>query len=161
LTFNPLSLQTGCIDPSENLIFILTDSHAFRDCTDPYRHRAFVIPPRLNPCLHVLSSLSVSSQLTTLKVEHTMLIKDPRPPEFPPPVIYHQHLSVRIQVEMPIGVSGTYTSHLGLEHELDDSSSGRIDDVLLSTLSSSSTLVEELSSARPHTRNRKAYFGTF
>jgi hypothetical protein len=70
-----------------------------------------------------------------------MLIKDPRPPEFPPPVIYHQHLSLQIQVEMPSGVE-TYTSHLGLEHELDDSSSSGIDDVLFTTGSSSSTLVE-------------------
>jgi hypothetical protein len=79
-----------------------------------------------------------------------MLIKDPRPPEFPPPVIYHQHLSLQIQVDKtPIGVR-TYTSHLGLEHELDDSSSGRIDDVLFTTGSSSSALVEKLPLAPPH-----------
>jgi hypothetical protein len=72
-----------------------------------------------------------------------MLIKDPRPPEFPPPVIYHQHLFPpfpgRNAYRRPCG---TYTSHLRLEHELDDSSSGRVDDVLFTTLSSSSALVE-------------------
>jgi len=54
---------------------------------------------------------------------------------------------------MPIGVV-TYTSHLRLEHELDDSSSSGIDDVLFTTGSSSSTLVEELSSALPRLAER-------
>jgi len=73
-----------------------------------------------------------------------MLIKEPRPPEFPPPVIYHQLSSPCGPVSL-IG-SKTYTSHLRLEHELDDGSSGRIDDILLTTLSGTSTLVKELSS---------------
>jgi len=55
---------------------------------------------------------------------------------------------------MPIGVE-TYTSHLRFEHELDDSSSSGIDDILFSTLSSSSTLVEKLLSALPRLAERE------
>jgi hypothetical protein len=61
----------------------------------------------------------------------------------------------------PLGTHVTYASHLRLEHELDDSSSSRIDDVLFTTGSRSSTLVKELSSARPHSPQLSAYLGTF
>jgi len=96
---------------------------------------------------------SASSQRESRK-RRTMLIKEPRPPEFPPPVIYHQHQYPSTPRRVtPAGLE-TYTSHLRLEHELDNGTSGRVNNILLSTLSSSSILVEELLSVPPLERGR-------
>jgi hypothetical protein len=105
-----------------------------------YRRLLSISIPSLACCrLHELSGLDISDILSgTRGTYHAhQRAQSTR-------VSASHHLPISIRPERPPETKRTYTSHLRLEHELDDGACGSVNGVLLSTLGGSSRLVKEL-----------------